>query len=80
MLGCRAIKMYAIFWIDSDGTKGNGEFILDEQTLRAWLGRMRFKYPEMTHWGQTADGERYVETIPIPLEAGAEPVSWGGRD
>ena len=79
MLDCRAIKMYAIFWIDSDGTKGNGEFILDEQTLRTWLGRMRFKYPEMTHWGQSADGERYVETIPIPLEE-ANPVSWGGRD
>jgi hypothetical protein len=67
MLASGVIKMYAIFWIDSDGTKGNGEFILDEPTLRAWLGRLRFQYPEMTHWGQMADGERYVETVPIPL-------------
>ena len=67
MLDCRAIKMYAIFWIDSDGTKGNGEYTLDEETLRAWLSRLRFQYPEMSHWGQTADGERYAETIPIPL-------------
>ena len=51
MLGCITTKMYAIFWIDSDGTKGNGEYILNEQTLRAWLGRMRSKYPEMSHWG-----------------------------
>jgi hypothetical protein len=40
---------------------------LDEHTLRAWLGRLRFQYPEMSHWGQTADGERYDEVIPIPL-------------
>ena len=50
--------MYAIFWIDSNGTKGNGDYILTEEALRAWLGRMRFEYPEMTHWGQSADGER----------------------
>ena len=67
MLDCGVSKMYAIFWIDSNGTKGNGEYTLDEEALRAWLGRMRFEYPEMTHWGQSADGERYVETIPIPL-------------
>lgn len=67
MLDCRAIKMYAIFWIDSNGTKGNGDYILTEDALRAWLGRMCFEYPEMTHWGQSADGERYVETIPILL-------------
>ena len=60
-------KMYAIFWIDANGTKGNGEYTLDEHTLRAWLGRLRFQYPEMSHWGQTADGERYDEVIPIPL-------------
>lgn len=62
--------MYAIFWIDSDGTKGNGEYTLDEETLRAWLGRLRLQHPEMSHWGQSADGERYVETIPIPLDNG----------
>lgn len=67
MLDCGVSKMYAIFWIDSNGTKGNGDYILTEEALRAWLGRMRFEYPEMTHWGQSADGERYVETIPISL-------------
>lgn len=67
MLDIGVIKMYAIFWIDSNGTKGNGEYTLDEETLRAWLGRQRFQYPEMTHWGQAVDGERYVEVIPIPL-------------
>ena len=67
MLGYIPTKMYAIFWIDANGTKGNGEYTLDEETLRAWLGRLRFRYPEMSHWGQTVDGERYDEVIPIPL-------------
>jgi len=58
--------MYAIFWNDNVHI-GNGEYILDEATLRAWLGRLRFKYPDMQHWGQLANGERYAETIPIPL-------------
>jgi len=58
--------MYAIFWTEN-GQTGNGEYTLDEQTLRAWLGRLRFRHPEMEHWGQLANGERYVETVPIPL-------------
>jgi hypothetical protein len=68
--------MYAVFWIDSDGTKGNGEFILDEETLRAWLGSLRFKYPEMQHWGQLANGERYTETVPIPLIDVKKDFNW----
>jgi len=58
---------YAIFWLDN-GYTGNGEYILDEQTLRAWLGRLRFKYPDVQHWGQLPNGQRYVETIPIHHE------------
>ena len=56
---------YAIFWIDSDGGTGRGEYILDEETLRAWLGRLRGRYPEMQHWGQLPNGERYIELPPI---------------
>ena len=56
---------YAIFWIDSDGGTGRGEYILDEATLRAWLGQLRGRYPEMQHWGQLANGERYIELPPI---------------
>ena len=54
--------MYAVFWVAENGTKGNGEYILTEGALRAWLSHMRSKYPEMTHWGQSVDGERYNET------------------
>jgi hypothetical protein len=67
MLGCIPIKMYAIFWIDANGRRGNGEYILNEEALRSWLDYLRVKYPEMSHWGQTLDGERYGEVIPIPL-------------
>lgn len=56
---------YAIFWIDSDGGTGRGEYILDEATLRAWLGQLRGRYPDMQHWGQLANGERYIELPPI---------------
>ena len=56
---------YANFWIDSDGGTGRGEYILDEATLRAWLGQLRGRYPEMQHWGQLANGERYIELPPI---------------
>ena len=58
--------MYAILW-NINGYIGNGEYVLDEQTMRAWLGCLRFDYPDMQHWGQLANGERYAETIPIPL-------------
>ena len=63
---------YAIFWID-DGFAGNGEYILDEATLRNWLGRLRFRYPSMQHWGELPGGERYDEVDPIPLIAS---TSW----
>ena len=59
---------YAIFWLDN-GVPGNGEFVLDEATLRAWLGRLRFRYPEMQHWGELPNGERYIEVDPIPLSS-----------
>ena len=67
MLGYIPTKMYAIFWIDANGRRGNGEYILNEEALRSWLDYLRVKYPEMEHWGQTADGERYGEVIPVPL-------------
>jgi hypothetical protein len=56
---------YAVFWINENGYPGNGEYILDEATLRAWLGELRFKYPKMEHWGQLPNGERYAETVPV---------------
>jgi len=56
---------YAVFWIDENGRTGNGEHILDEATLRAWLGQLRGRYPEMQHWGQLPNGERYIELPPI---------------
>jgi hypothetical protein len=58
--------MYAIFWTEN-GHTGHGAYVLDEQTMRAWLSRLRFRYPEMLHWGQLENGERYAETVPIPL-------------
>jgi len=54
---------YAIFWLE-DGVIGNGEYILDEATLKAWLVILRTRYPEMRHWGQLANGEEYVEDLP----------------
>jgi len=62
---------YAVFWIDANGRTGNGEHILDEQTLRAWLGRLRGRYPGMQHWGQLPTGERYIE---IPRIEPIDPV------
>jgi hypothetical protein len=56
---------YAIFWINENGKTGCGEYILDEATLRAWLGQLRGRYPEMQHWGQLPNGERYIELPPI---------------
>ena len=50
-------KMYAIFWTSSNGQTGNGEYILDEESLYAWLDKLRTKYPDMKHWGQLANGE-----------------------
>ena len=58
-------QAYAVFWIDANGRPGNGEYILDEATLRAWLGRLRGRYPDMLHWGQLPNGERYIELPPI---------------
>ena len=49
--------MYAIFWTSSNGQTGNGEYILDEESLYAWLDKLRTRYPEMKHWGQLANGE-----------------------
>lgn len=46
--------MYAIFWTSSNGQTGNGEYILDEESLCAWLDKLRTRYPEMKHWGQLA--------------------------
>lgn len=62
--------MYAIYWIDSDGTTGHGEHILDEATLCAWLDRLRTRYPEISHWGEDKNGERYVPTTRSPSQVG----------
>ena len=56
--------MYAIFWTLPDGRTGNGEYILDEESLCAWLDSLRTKYPEMKHWGQLPNGERHSDPIP----------------
>ena len=43
MLGYIPTKMYAIFWIDANGRRGNGEYILNEEALRSWLDYLRVK-------------------------------------
>ena len=45
-------QAYAVFWIDANGRTGNGEYILDEETLHAWLVWLQHRYPDMHHWGQ----------------------------
>ena len=66
--------MYAIFWRDMRGNTSNGQFILDETLLRAWLIYLHEAHPDMEHWGQDSAGNRYNFTAPPP---GGEP-SFGG--
>lgn len=61
------LNYYAVFW-RSENKVGNGDFHLDETSLRAWLGRMRAEYPQMQHWGQSKEGNLYFERIPILIE------------
>jgi len=60
-------QAYAVFWINANGLTGIGEYTLDEQTLRRWLSDLRYRYPEMQHWGQLPNGDRYDEIPPIPV-------------
>ena len=62
------LNYYAVFW-RSENKVGNGDFHLDETSLRAWLGRMRAEYPQMQHWGQSKEGNLYFERIPILIYA-----------
>jgi len=51
--------MYAVYWISENGeVRGNGEHILDMESLMAWLFRLMTKYPDMEHWGQDEKGNR----------------------
>jgi hypothetical protein len=50
--------MYAIYWKCEKGLTGNGELILDYETLILWLSQLRQKYPDMEHWGQDESGQR----------------------
>jgi hypothetical protein len=56
------------------GNTSNGQFILDEVLLRAWLSYLREAYPDMYHWGQDREGNRYNFNSQPP---GGEP-SLGG--
>ena len=40
--------MYAIFWTRSNGQTGNGEYILDEKSLCAWLDKLMEKFPPIS--------------------------------
>ena len=51
--------MYAVYWISENGqVRGNGEHILDMESLMSWLTHLRTKYPKMDHWGQDEKGNR----------------------
>jgi hypothetical protein len=60
-------QAYAVFWIDSNGRTGNGGYNLNEHALRRWLSDLRYRYPDMQHWGQLPNGDRYVEIPPVPV-------------
>jgi hypothetical protein len=53
-------QMYAINWKCETGLTGNGELILDYETLIMWLSQLRQKYPDMEHWGQDETGQRVM--------------------
>ena len=65
--------MYAIYWKCEKGLTGNGELILDYETLIAWLSHLRRKYPNMEHWGEDETGRRLeISSIDSPKHRSTE--------